>query len=223
MITEQHEDDTLQRGAGVVDFISRTMRNRPEALLLMAAGAALMLARGRGTGAQEGALGDVASGIGERLHSAADTAAHMASDLRQRVGDQVDDLRESVGDYAERATHRAQERRTALTQRTGAAMERARSGLRENVDHMLREQPLTLGALSLLAGVAIGAALPRTVIETRTVRVAREPMRGAQGRRETLRSAVGEVGEKVKEAIAGGVAEADKLREAATRATTKAS
>jgi hypothetical protein len=40
---------------------------------------------------------------------------------------------------------------------------------------------------------------------------------------DTLRSAVGEVGEKVKEAVAGGVAEAEKLREAATRATTKAS
>jgi len=219
MINERHEEGSLQRGAGIADFISRTMRNRPEALLLMAAGAALMMARGRGLGQHDG----VAAGIGERLHSAADTAAHMASDLRQRVGEQVEDLRESVGDYAERATHRAQEGREALTHRTGEVFEQARTGLRENVDYMLREQPLALGALSLLAGVAIGAALPRTVIETRTVRVAREPLRGAQGRRETLRSAVGDVGEKVKEAIAGGVAEADKLREAAMRATTKAS
>ena len=220
MINERYEEGSLQRGAGFADFISQTMRNRPEALLLMAAGTALMLARGRGFGQQEGG---VAAGIGERLHSAADTAAHMASDLRQRVGERVEDLRESVGDYAERATHRAQEGRETLTHRSGEAFEQARTGLRENVDYMLREQPLALGALSLLAGVAIGAALPRTVIETRTVRVAREPLRGAQGRRETLRSAVGEVGEKVKEAIAGGVAEAEKLREAATRATTKAS
>ena len=219
MINERHEDEALQRGAGFADFISQTMRNRPEALLLMAAGAALMLARGRGLGQHDGA----ATGIGERLHSAADTAAHMASDLRQRVGERVEDLRESVGDYAERATHRAQEGREALTHRTGEVFEQARSGLRENVDHMLREQPLALGALSLLAGVAIGAALPRTVIEPRPVRVAREPLRGAQGRMDTLRSAVGEVGEKVKEVVAGGVAEAEKLREAATRATTKAS
>ena len=223
MINERHEEGSLQRGEGVADFISRTMRNRPEALLLMAAGAALMMARGRGLGLNEGPARNAASGIGERLHSAADTAAHMASDLRQRVGEQVEDLRDSVGDYAERATHRAQEGREALTHRTGEVFEQARTGLRENVDYMLREQPLALGALSLLAGVAIGAALPRTVIETRTISVAREPLRGAQGRRETLRSAVGEVGEKVKEAIAGGVAEADKLREAAMRATTKAS
>ena len=219
MIDERHEDGSMQRGAGIADFISQTLRNRPEALLLMAAGAALMLARGRGLGQHDGA----ASGIGERLHAAADTAAHMASDLRQRVGEQVEDLRESVGDYAERATHRVQEGSEALTHRTGEVFEQARTGLRENVDYMLREQPLALGALSLLAGVAIGAALPRTVIETRTVRVAREPLRGARGRMDTVRSAVGEVGEKVKEAIAGGVAEGDKLREAAMRAANKAS
>ena len=219
MIDERHEDGSMQRGAGIADFLSQTLRNRPDALLLMAAGAALMLARGRSLGQHDGA----ASGIGERLHSAADTAAHMASDLRQRVGEQVEDLRESVGDYAERATHRAQEKREALSHRTGEAFDRARSGLRENMDYMLREQPLALGALSLLAGVAIGAALPRTVIETRTVRVAREPLRGARGRMDTVRSAVGEVGEKVKEAIAGGVAEGDKLREAAMRAANKVS
>ena len=223
MINERHDEGSLQRGAGVADFISQTLRNRPEALLLMAAGAALMLARGRGLGRHEGASGAPSPGIGERLHSAADTAAHMATDLRQRVGEQVEDLRESVGDYAERAAHRAQEKREALTHRTGEAFDRARSGLRENVDHMLREQPLALGALSLLAGVAIGAALPRTVIETRTVRVAREPLRGARGGMETLKSAVGEVGEKVKEAMAGGVAEGEKLREAAMRAANKAS
>ena len=40
---------------------------------------------------------------------------------------------------------------------------------------------------------------------------------------ETLKSAVGEVGEKVKEAMAGGVAEGEKLREAAMRAANKVS
>ena len=68
--------------------------------------------------------------------------------------------------------------------------------------------------------------LPETV---RPARLRENPgcarlfLRGAPGRMDTLRSAVGEVGEKVKEAIAGGAAEAEKLREAATRATTKAS
>ena len=60
MINERHQEGSLQHGAGFADFISQTMRNRPEALLLMAAGAALMLARGRGLGQHDGA----ATGIG---------------------------------------------------------------------------------------------------------------------------------------------------------------
>ena len=93
------------------------------------------------------------------------------------MGERVDDLRESVGDYAERAAHRAQEKREALTRRTGAAIERARSGMQENIDYMLREQPLALGAVSLLAGIAIGAALPRTALEADAIGIAREPRR----------------------------------------------
>ena len=216
MTHDQRDEDMMQGGAGVADFISQTLRNRPEALLLMAAGAALMMTRGRGLGFREG-------GVGERLHAAADSAAHLSSDVRHRIGDQVDDLRQSVGEYAERATHRAQEGREALARRTGAVIERARSGMQDNIGHMLREQPLALGALSLLAGVAIGAALPRTVIESRTLGVAREPLRGTQSRMEAFRSAVGDVGEKVRDVVAGGVAEADKLGEAGARAATKPS
>ena len=174
------QDLSGRSNGGLADFVSDTMRHRPEALLLMAAGAALMLTRGRGFGLSElwsgaGSQGDAAHGVGERIHAAADSATHLASDMRERVGEQVEDLREAVGDYAERAAHRAQEKREALTRRTGAAIERARAGVQENIDYMLREQPLALGAVSLLAGIAIGAALPRTEIEADAIGLARVP------------------------------------------------
>ncbi len=182
MTTQEHFG---RSDGGLADFVSDTMRHRPEALLLMAAGAALMLTRGRGFGLSEllsgsNARRDGAQGVGQRIHAAADSATHLASDLRERVGERVEDLRETVGDYAERAAHRAQEKREALTRRTGAAIERARSGMQENIDYMLREQPLALGAVSLLAGIAIGAALPRTVLETDAVGLVREPLREAR-------------------------------------------
>jgi hypothetical protein len=184
----------LRNTTSLADFVSDAMRNRPEAFLLIAAGAALMLARGRGFGLSEllsSVVSDKGSSprIGERLHAAADSASHLASDMRERVGEQVEDLRDAVGDYAERATHRAQEQREALTRRTGAAIERARSGMQENIDYMLNEQPLALGAVSLLAGVAIGAALPRTVLETDVVGLARKPIRGGASRREAASQA----------------------------------
>jgi len=185
------QDHSARSDGGIADFVADTMRHRPEALLLMAAGAALMLTRGRGFGLSEflsgsGLRSDAAQGIGERIHAAADSATHLASDMRERVGEQVDDLRETVSDYTERAAHRAQEKREALTRRTGAAIERARSGMQENIDYMLREQPLALGAVSLLAGIAIGAALPRTEIEADVAGLAREPLREGASRREAF-------------------------------------
>ena len=209
MIQHEREIEMARRGPGIADIVSQTMRNRPEALLLMAAGAALLMTGGRGLGLREG-------GLGERLHSAADSAAHIASDMRERIGDQVEDLRDAAGGYAQRAARQAQESTEAITETAVAAFERARTGVQENIDYMLREQPLALGALSLLAGVAIGAALPRTVLETRTLNSAREPLRG---RMEAFKAAAGDVGERVKEAVSGAVSEVEKARESAARSS----
>ncbi len=244
-MTHDERDEGASTGFALADFLSDTMRNRPEALLLMAAGAALMMTRGHGfgladlasgAGSRSSAMGSrgrrrqaargPASGIGERLHSAADTAAHLASDMRERVGDQVDDLRETAGDYAGRVARRAQDAREAVAQRSGEVIERARSGLQENIDYMLHEQPLALGALSLLAGVAIGAALPRTGIETSATGAAAGRMidaarRSAQGPIEALKSAAGEAGEKLKEAVVDGPLDAARQRDPSSRDPAK--
>ena len=140
--------------------------------------------------------------------------------MRERVGDQVDELREAAGGYAHRAARRAQEQSEALTERTGAAMNRVRSGVQENIDYMLHEQPIALGALSLLAGVIIGAALPRTVLESRTLGVTREPLRG---RMEAFKAAASDAGEKVKEAVSGAVSEAGKARDSIVQAASRTS
>ena len=47
------QDPSRRSNGGLADFVSDTMRHRPEALLLIAAGAALMLTRGRGFGLSE--------------------------------------------------------------------------------------------------------------------------------------------------------------------------
>lgn len=220
MIQHEGDGEMMQRGSGIAGFVSETMRKRPEALLLLAAGAALMMTSGRGPGLRESASRAGAGGIGERLHSAADSASHLAADMRERVGDQVDELREAAGGYAHRAARRAQEQGEALTERTGAAIDRVRSGVQENIDYMLHEQPLALGALSLLAGVLIGAALPRTMLETRTLGVTREPLRG---RMEAFRAAASDAGEKVKEAVSGAVSEAGKARDSVVQAASRTS
>lgn len=212
----------MRRGSGLGDFLSETMRNRPEALLLMAAGAALLMTRGRGLG-----LSDIVSGARDATHfdegmrAVADTATQTAADMRERVGAQVEGLRESVGEMAERATHQMQEGSDALMDTAGETFERARSSLQENFDYMMREQPLLLGALGLAAGIAIGAGLPKTLFERDAMRFVREP--SGVGRRGRLRAAVGEVAETAREALAGRKSEAEAAREAQARATSQTS
>jgi len=179
----------MQRGSGLSDFMSDTMRNRPEALLLMAAGAALLMTRGRGFG-----LADMVSSarsathIDEGISAVADTASHAASEVRERVGAKVEGLRERVGEFAERAAHHVQEDGGALMETAGETIEKARSTMQENFNHMLHEQPLMLGVMGMLAGVAIGAALPRTLFERDAMRLTREPLRTGAGRRDEMRS-----------------------------------
>jgi len=93
---------------------------------------------------------------------------------------------------------------------------------------MLHEQPLTVGALSLLAGIAIGAALPRTRLETGALGAAGDELadaawRGARGPMEAFKTAAGEVGETLREAVVVGARDADTLRDLASRASTRSS
>ncbi len=222
MSEQWRNERMMRRGSGLGEFVSETMRNRPEALLLMAAGAALLMTRGRGFG-----VSDLVSGarevthFDEGMHAVADTASQAASDVRERVGAQVEGLRGAVGEYAERATRQMQEGSEALMDTAGETFDRARSSLQENFDYMMREQPLMLGALGLLAGVAIGAALPRTMFERDAMRLARQSRR--MERRERLRSAVGEVAETAREALKGRLGEAGEKREAQTKAPSQSS
>ena len=80
---------------------------------------------------------------------------------------------------------------------------------------MVRERPLMLGAMGLLAGVAIGAALPRTMFERDAMRLARTPARAE--RRERFRAAVGEAGQAAREAFKGRMSEAAETRDAQTK------
>lgn len=202
----------MQRGSGLAEFMSETMRNRPEALLLMAAGAALLMTRGRGFG-----LSDIVSGAREATHfdegvqAVADTAAQAAS----TVSAQVEGLRGAVGDYAGRAAQQVQEGGEALMDTAGETFERARSTLQENIDYMVRERPLMLGAMGLIAGVAIGAALPRTMFERDAMRLVRTPARAE--RRERFRAAVGEAGQAAREAFKGRMSETAETRDAQTK------
>lgn len=193
---------------GMTDWLSTSVRERPEAFLLMAAGLALMM-----TNTRVG-LGDLWSskrgpsmgaGSGRRRFSSSSSSPSMTS----RVSGGLDELREAAGDYTQRAREYVSETSENITQQSSEIYDKARSTVQENIDWMLKEQPLVLGAIGLAAGAVIGAMLPETEMENRTLGSARDELAEtaknmAQERVEALKSMAGDVGEKVGQVMSSG-------------------
>jgi len=186
---------------GQTDFYSQaaewvvdTARRKPEALLLMAAGCALLM-RGRGTAKASSRPGDVygrapwpEEGVGARAHESAYRTAEGATDY---MGDVSDRLGETVGSYASTARDYAQDARRRMGEYTGAVRENlasasdrisrtAQSATRTATDTM-REQPLLIAALGLAAGAAVAALFPTTDVERCTLGPAADALVGAAG------------------------------------------
>lgn len=105
------------------------------------------------TGASESigqALGAVASGVGQ----AKDSLGQGSQAARDKVGAQVSHTGERLADTASQA-------KDAL----GAQAQQ----LKGTFDTLLREQPLVVGVLGIALGALLGAALPRTETEDRTL------------------------------------------------------
>ncbi len=212
MRQHQHSSSSV----GLRDWVSHSLRDRPEAFLLMAAGVALMMTNTR--------IGLADRFIDQRRSSAGDWRSREHS-VTQRVSDSVDDLREAAGDYTERARHYVQETGEQITRQSGEMMDRARSSLQENVTWMVQERPLVLGALSFAAGALLGTLLPETEVENRTLGTARDELTEAAGkmaqeRVDALKSAAGDVSEPVSKAVSGGGTSSDEKSNTA-RSTTR--
>ena len=101
-------------------------------------------------------------------------ATLLGSDARRR-GERTSagrDQDNGDGNFAQRDHTRRQSSAAHRDSRLSAAASRVRTQAREAKGHfttLVREQPLGLGALALAAGAIVGAALPVTEYERRTV------------------------------------------------------
>lgn len=137
----------------------------------------------------QGRVGDTARRVGDNVSDTAQRVTEGVSDTAQRVTEGVSDtaqrtseaVRETVYRVGENVGHRAemiQERASDLSTqarneaerlaaearwRTQVGVERTRQSFWE----VMEENPLTLGAVVLVAGAAIGAAIPSTEYENR--------------------------------------------------------
>jgi hypothetical protein len=217
------------------DLFSRTSqwladaaRSQPEALLLMAAGCALLMRTGRGSvdsvaarmsqGRYRGsARFQSATRLRDTVRETAEQAGSYAGDMAERMGASARDygstVADTMGDYAETARDYAENARRAATRYAEDArrnvadtservMEQAQTTYRTAAVAM-REQPALILGLGLVAGAAIAALFPATEVERRTLGAARERIAEAVSETgENLKEAASEAGERVKQSAA---------------------
>ena len=168
-------------------IVNAVWRN-PEGLLLLAAGAALLMRHGRSSsinrhdqfrsGQRNGDF-TPKRGLGDRVADAAQSAGDYASEVVGNVGQTASSYASSVSDYADEAADRSLQ-----------MAREAQSSLQATAQHILREQPLAVALAGFAVGAAVAAAFPPTDIENRAL--------GSTGQR--LKDAAGKVGEHLKEA-----------------------
>jgi ElaB/YqjD/DUF883 family membrane-anchored ribosome-binding protein len=178
-----------------------TARRRPEALLRMAAGCALLM-RGSGSAKAWSRPGDTygrAAWDDERFgatardtaNRTAEGANRTAEGARQYMGEVRDRLGETAGTYTAAARDYADDARRRMGEYAGAVRENlasasdqvartAQSATRTATD-TLREQPLLIAALGLVTGAAVAALFPTTDVERRTLGPAADALVGAAG------------------------------------------
>lgn len=187
------------------DRIFSAARNNPEGLMLLAAGAALVLRRGsssttrantsgqdwdsrdeygnppgagQGAGEWRGSAGLSQAADSERPYAGqyADTARQYASDVRQYAADVGNRVADTASAYASSTADYANEAGRATMEKSGQFVSQVQSALQDTGRRLLQDQPLLVALAGLAAGAAVAAALPRTDIEERTLGPAGEQL-----------------------------------------------
>jgi hypothetical protein len=184
------------------DWLIGTAKRNPEALLVLAAGCALLL-RNRGSASARAASmprygehygpGRERQGAWqESLSRGAETAKNYTSGMTERLSDTAES-------YASAASRYAEEGRRAVSAQTSRLTGQAQSAARQ----FLRDQPMAIALFGLAAGAALAALLPSSEAEERALRPAGEAIADTTRRfGENLKEAAGEAGQQLKQSAA---------------------
>jgi ElaB/YqjD/DUF883 family membrane-anchored ribosome-binding protein len=106
------------------------------------------------------------SSAGQALGRARDSVGETASRAQEKVGDAASEAQDRAGEVASRA----QDRVSNLADQARYQARRASGGFQR----MLRENPLTMGALAVGTGAAVGLAIPQSAQEHEAMGEARD-------------------------------------------------
>lgn len=176
------------------EWLISTAKRNPEALLVLAAGCALLMRGGKDShrAAEPTTSGVSTSNTPWNVSRTAEKASGIASDMKDRIADAGSSVAEQASEMA----------RTLSTQ-TSQIAGQAQSMLSSSFGRLLREQPLALVAAGLAAGAAVAALLPATDLEERTLGGARDAISDMAGNAGgNLIAAATEAGQRLTQGVA---------------------
>lgn len=210
----ENASDTYTQAA---DWLMGTAKRNPEALLVLAAGVALLMRKGAKAAGATAAVANysndfsrgprevVSTGLSDRVSQVAEQASGYASEIKDRVSG----VATSVSDYAGSVGQ------TISTQGSRLAG-RAQSAVSTGASELLRQQPLAVAVIGVAAGAALAAILPPTAMEDRTLNSSHKAISDAANKvGGTILDAAGEAGEVLKHSAAEHGISSEGLKEIA--------
>jgi hypothetical protein len=216
---------------GTAEWLIGAAKSNPEGLLLVAAGCALLMRRGRsGATSSFGHAEDTRGDNGRRsvqsrssstrdareveTGEGAPAAAEAAREYVSGIGEKV---AATASSYASSASTYADEARRNVSETSGHLARQAQSTLQDTVSRVAQEQPLTLALLGFAAGAAVAAAFRTTEIENRTLGPAGERLTDTAERAgERLKESTAKAGKRLRTAAEERGLDADGLKEVAS-------
>jgi gas vesicle protein len=225
-----------------MDWLMATARRNPEAFLVMAAGAALLM-RGRGSspnrapdyrqmrnwqgsGQSEARAPGTADNMRQSARGYASTvsdttnrAAGAASEYASAASDAVRSYASTAADYANQAGEGVRLHASRLADQATSFASQAQSAVQSGAGTVMREQPLAVALLGVAAGAAVAALFPSTKVEERTLGPARDALtEAARDMGENVVQSAKEAGEHLKQSAVDRGLTPDGMKEMAREA-----
>jgi hypothetical protein len=200
-------------GAGAGEWILNTIKQNPEGILLLAAGAVLMMRKN--TSASEApASGSAAStGSVHTEYTSTSPVSNAATTVMEAASNIAAQTRETVTSYASSAS----EYTGAVGEGTERAVQQTRSALQGVINRVVQDQPLAIALAGLAAGAAVAAAFPATDLERQALGpIGERASEAAEQVAGQLKQASVKAGQKLKSAAEDRGLNAEGLKEVAS-------
>jgi len=190
------------------EWIFNAIKRNPEGLLLLAAGAVLMMRTNSSEsplvapinaahGGTRGAAGEKAAEMAEAVTDSARRTMDAASSYASTASDTARQTMDAAKSYASSAAEYAGEAKRVVEDQSDRVIRQTRS----MAQGVLKNQPLAIVAAGLAAGVALAAAFPPTELEKGTLGPVGDQMSKAAERfGDQLKQATAKAGDKLKTA-----------------------